>query len=88
MTTVAKACLAGLRMGLLAALMAWAAAAPLVWIVRDGLGPDAVDSAGIQSVSKFAVMWGLPALTLAVAVAGLTLVQRRLGANAFDAAIR
>jgi len=32
-----------IMMGLLiAALLTWVAAAPLVWILRDGLGPDMV----------------------------------------------
>jgi hypothetical protein len=61
-----------------AALLVWAGAAPLVWIVRDGLGPDSVESGWGMSVVKFVVMWGLPALFLVVPLFVLSRVDRRL----------
>ena len=67
-----------LKMILFAALTTWAAAAPLVWIVRDGLGPDMVETSGAQAVFKFAVSWGLPALVLAVPLFGLMRIERWL----------
>ena len=59
----------------------WAACAPLVWILRDGLGPDSHDSGWALSVFKFAVAWGVPALALAVPLCGLVLVDRWLVAG-------
>jgi len=47
------------------ALIAWVAVAPLFWILRDGLGPDAVDSEGATALGKFLFGWGVPALVLA-----------------------
>jgi hypothetical protein len=73
-------------MGLLAALVAWAAAAPLIWILRDGLGPDAADTTGLRAVSKFAVAWGLPALVSAASVVGLSLIHRRFRGDALSRA--
>jgi hypothetical protein len=70
-------CLAG-RMILTGALVAWAAAAPLVWILRDGLGPDAVDSDGVRAAFKLLVGWGVPALALAVPLAVLSVAEHRL----------
>jgi hypothetical protein len=60
-----------------AALLAWAACSPLVWILRDGLGPDSVESGWAMSVFKFLVMWGVPALSLAAPLFVLSLVDRR-----------
>jgi hypothetical protein len=71
-------CLAG-QVALAAALLTWAAAAPLVWVLRDGLAPGMVESAGARAVLKFSVGWGAPALALALPLAGLSVVQRRLG---------
>jgi hypothetical protein len=88
MTAVPRACVAGLRLGLIAALLAWVAAAPLLWILRDGLGPDAVDSAGGRAVGRFAGVWGLPALALTASAAGLAVVQSRMGPDALTRAIR
>ncbi len=64
------------------ALFAWVGAAPLVWILRDGLGPDAVDSGWGLSIVKFLVMWALPGLALAVPLFGLSRVERRLARSA------
>ena len=63
---------------LLGTLVAWASAAPIVWIVRDGLGPDGVDSGWAWSVVKFLVLWGVPALILAVPWFALSRLERRL----------
>jgi hypothetical protein len=75
MATAVRIC----RVLLLAVLIVWAAAAPLAWILRDGLGPDAVDSRGAQAAGKFLAGWGVPALVIALLVAGSWLTERRLG---------
>jgi hypothetical protein len=62
-------------------LLAWAACAPIVWIVRDGLGPDSVESGWAMSLYKFVGTWGIPALVLAVPLFVLTRVERRLAAR-------
>jgi hypothetical protein len=36
-----------------AALLFWAMMAPLLWIVRDGLGPDAPETNGWDAIWKF-----------------------------------
>ncbi|WP_406696332.1 hypothetical protein V5E97_35600 [Singulisphaera sp. Ch08] len=64
-----------------AGLIVWTACVPLVWILRDGLGPDAADSGWPWSVFKFAVRWGVPSLALALPLHGLSFVDRRLGEN-------
>jgi hypothetical protein len=61
-----------------AGLLTWAVCAPVVWIVRDGLGPDSEETGWTMAVCKFAGMWGLPALTLAVPLFGLIRFERRL----------
>ncbi len=66
-----------LRQILLGLLLAWAAAAPLVWIVRDGLGPDSVETGWVEGAFKFLATWGGPALVLATPLALLALVDRR-----------
>ncbi len=65
-----------------AVLFLWIVCAPLVWILRDGLGPDSHDSVWPWSVVKFAAQWGVPALVLAVPLAVLRPVERRLDASA------
>ena len=62
-------------------LLAWAGCAPIVWIVRDGLGPDGQESVWILGLWKTAVIWGVPALVLAVPLYGLVLLDRRLVAG-------
>ena len=57
-------------------LLAWASAAPIVWIVRDGLGPDSTDSGWVRGIVKFLVIWGVPALILAVPLFVLTRIER------------
>jgi hypothetical protein len=80
-TSVARFCLNLLMALLQAGLFVWAACAPLVWILRDGLGPDSHESGWGLSLYKFAVGWGVPALVLAVPLYGLVLIDRRLGAR-------
>jgi hypothetical protein len=58
--------------------LVWAGVAPLVWSLRDGLGPDAVDSGWAMPAYKFGVMWGIPALVLAKALAVVLRIDRRL----------
>jgi hypothetical protein len=60
-----------------AALFVWFTCAPIVWILRDGLGPDSQDSVWPWSVVKFAVQWSVPALVLAVPLVALRFVERR-----------
>ena len=60
-----------------AGLMVWAACLPLVWVLRDGLGPDATESGGAEAVFKVAIGWGVPALALALPLCGLLFVDRR-----------
>jgi hypothetical protein len=52
------------------------------------MGPDAVDTTGVQAVEKFAGMWGLPALVIAASAFGLSLAQRKLGRDALTEAVR
>jgi hypothetical protein len=73
-----RACCRLLRAVLLGCLGAWAAAAPLAWILRDGLGPGMAESSGARAALKFLVLWSVPALALAAPVAGLALVERGL----------
>jgi hypothetical protein len=80
-TAVFRFCIQLLMIILKAVLLIWAACAPLVWILRDGLGPDSHDSVWALSVFKFAVAWGVPALALAVPLCGLVLVDRWLVAG-------
>jgi hypothetical protein len=66
-----------LRVILLAGLVLWVLASPLVWILRDGLGPGMVESRGAHAAFKFAVGWGVPALALALPVIALSFIERR-----------
>ena len=77
MRSAARFCLQLLITLLQAGLIVWAFCAPLVWILRDGLGPDSQESGWSMSLYKFAVGWGLPALVLAVALYGLRRVARQ-----------
>jgi hypothetical protein len=61
-----------------ALLVVWVMCAPLVWIVRDGLGPDSHESGWSLALIKFSAQWGVPALVLAAPLYGLSLVHRRL----------
>ena len=44
---VAWACCIAVKVVLTAAIVAWVAAAPVVWVVRDGHGPDMVETVEI-----------------------------------------
>src|SRR5438045_2599040 len=59
-TGILRACREILSAILIASLLVWVATAPLVWILRDGLGPDQVDSGWVRSVFRFLVGWGVP----------------------------
>jgi hypothetical protein len=63
---------------LIAALIFWALISPLVWILRDGLGPDMKETSGLRSAFKFSVQWGLPALILAAMLIALIRIERRM----------
>jgi hypothetical protein len=71
-------CVHLLRVSLILCLGLWVLLAPLIWILRDGLGPDAVETVWPQSAYKFLVGWGGPALALAVPLLGLMLFERRM----------
>jgi hypothetical protein len=64
-----RAALLGLCRGLqvlgYVALGLWLLACPLLWILRDGLGPDSVETTGWAAVRKFA-----PVLGIGLGVAG------------------
>jgi hypothetical protein len=78
MRRTATVCCQVLRITLSAALATWVAAAPLVWILRDGLAAGMVETTGAQAAYKFLVGWGVPALILAAPLYGLSVAQRRL----------
>jgi hypothetical protein len=78
---VVRFCLNVLRELLVAGLFVWVFCGPLVWILRDGLGPDSHESGWALSLWKFAVGWGVPALALAVPLYGLWLVDRWMAAR-------
>jgi hypothetical protein len=68
-----------------ALVLFWALAiGPFCWILRDGLGPDAVDSHGPQAVARFLLTfyWGP---VLATLVALRLLVRRRRAGAATEA---
>jgi hypothetical protein len=77
-----RLCSSVVKVILTAGLLAWALAAPLVWILRDGLGPKMVETAGAQAVVRFAVGWAVPALVIAVPLALLWFLERRLAGPA------
>jgi hypothetical protein len=70
-----------LRQILLGLLLAWTAAVPVVWVVRDGLGPDSVETGWVEGAFKFLTLWGVPALVLAVPLLVLAVVDRRRAGN-------
>lgn len=72
------------RGSLIAGLIVWAACAPLVWILRDGLGPGMVESGGWDSVGRFLALWGLPGLVFVGPLAILLLIDRWFGASDGD----
>jgi hypothetical protein len=74
---VLRVCVETFRAVLQGLLLAWTAAAPLVWILRDGLGPDSAETGWIEGGLKFLVGWGGPALVLAAPLVLLALLDRR-----------
>jgi hypothetical protein len=64
-----------------AILWFWVACAPLVWILRDGLGPDMVESGWAWSIVKFLAQWGFPALVVAASLYGLSSLDRKLAST-------
>jgi hypothetical protein len=70
-----------LRVSLTLCLAVWVLLAPLIWILRDGLGPDSVETVWPQSAYKFLIGWGVPALVLAVPLLGLLVFERRMAAK-------
>jgi hypothetical protein len=77
-TSIVSLCLQLLIVILQAGLFVWVACAPLVWILRDGLGPDSHESGWGLGLLKFAVGWGIPALALILPLYGLSRLERRL----------
>ena len=73
-----RLCLSFVRTILATGLAFWVLAAPLMWILRDGLGPKSVDSTGISAVTKFLGAWGIPSVVLVVLVVGLSVISRRI----------
>jgi len=65
---------------LLAALTAWGLFGPIAWIVRDGLGPSAVESHGWEAARQFfwTFYWG-PVFALLLAAALLEGRRHRRG---------
>jgi hypothetical protein len=68
-----------IRSFLTAALLVWCSVAPLAWILRDGLGPDAVDSHGWAAFQRFlgTYHWGPVFLGLVVISSGWRWFCRR-----------
>jgi hypothetical protein len=77
MHPVTRRCLQVLTVLFQAALLNWACCAPIVWIVRDGLGPDSQESGWGPGLVKFLVICGIPALLLTAPLLGLSFIQRR-----------
>ena len=61
-----------------ALLITWAMVLPIVWILRDGLGPDSKDTVGLMAILKTLTIWGVPALVLVVPLCGLIWLERRV----------
>ena len=57
-------------------LAVWLTACPLLWVLRDGLGPDSVETSGFMAVRKFAPMMAVGAV-LGLVLAGTYLVPVR-----------
>lgn len=53
------------------------------WVLRDGLGPNAVTSSGIESIKRFAELaWPAPLICAAVLLAGWKIATWRLREDA------
>jgi hypothetical protein len=81
---VVRVCGLILQVVLLACLVAWVAAAPLAWILRDGLAVGMVETTGLQAAFTFLGLWGVPVLVLAVPALGLWLLDRWLAGRATE----
>ena len=66
---------------LLAALVVWGLCGPMAWILRDGLGPDSVESHGWEAARRFfwTFYWG-PVFALLLAATSLEGRRHRRGA--------
>ena len=73
-------CIVLLRVSLMLCLGMWVLLAPLMWYLRDGLGPDSV-TVWPRSAAKFVMGWGGPAVVLAVPLIGLMLIERRMASQ-------
>jgi hypothetical protein len=65
-------------------LLFWlAVVGPFAWILRDGLGPNAVDSTGWYALARFLMtfFWGPIALVLLALTVALTWTVRTCGRN-------
>lgn len=67
-------------------LLAWMALGLFAWILRDGLGPDSVESQGFEAIARmfWTFWWGPSGLLLA----GLWLPATKRGAQSRAAAAR
>jgi hypothetical protein len=74
---VARVCCLIGKVLLVVVLLNWIAAGPLVWILRDGLGPGMIETDGMHAVLKFLVGWGVPALLISLPLFGLSWIERR-----------
>ena len=64
-------------------------AAPFCWLLRDGLGPDAVDSHGLHAVARFGLTfyWG-PVLAVLLGLRLRPVVLLRLGRRSAESGKR
>jgi hypothetical protein len=60
------------------ALITWVMCAPILWLVRDGLGPGSHESGWVPGIVRFSGEWGLPALALTLLLYGLKRVVRKM----------
>lgn len=60
-----------------AAFISWLTISPLVWIMRDGMGPDSVTSEGLEAVQRAFTAFNYGPIAIALLLANL-LVQRRI----------
>ena len=65
---------------LIAASISWLMLFPIIWILRDGLGPDSVTSEGVKAVERFFMTFNYGPIGLALLLANL-LVKSRMQAT-------
>jgi uncharacterized membrane protein len=65
-------------------LVAWAALGLFAWILRDGLGPGAVDSSGFEAITRtfWTFWWGPSGILLALLWLGVTRLRAQPRADA------